>query len=199
MCRVIGVSGTPGVGKSFVARKLSEKLNGLYIDLSSKVIEERLYQEYDISRESYVADPDKVNSYIKKICSENMGRYIIVDSHYAEIIDPAYIHRIFVLRADPETLVKRLCSRGWSREKILENLEAELLGVCLYNALEEQDPFKICEIYEKDLDRAVEKILSILEGKEKCEIYYIDWLNILEKESPVELIERICSSQKNLS
>ena len=192
MCIVIGVSGTPGVGKSFVARKLSERLNGLYIDLSSKVIEERLYQEYDASRDSYIADPDKVNSYIKRICSENRGKYIIVDSHYAEIIDPEYVHRIFVLRADPETLVKRLCSRGWSQEKILENLEAEILGVCLHNALEEQDPFKICEIYEKDLNKAVEKILDILEGKEKCEIYYIDWLNMLESESPEEMIRRIC-------
>ncbi len=197
MCRVIGVSGTPGVGKSYVARRVAERLNVLYIDLSSKVIEEELYQEYDVSRDSYVADPDKVNMFIDKLCRERLGEYIVVDSHYAEIIDPSYIHRIFVLRADPETLVRRLCGRGWSYEKILENLEAEILGISLYNALEEQDPYKVCEIYEKDLDKAVEKILGIIEGREECDLLYIDWVNLLEKESPSELVRRICEETRS--
>ncbi|MEL9929536.1 MAG: adenylate kinase family protein [Sulfolobales archaeon] len=192
MCIIVGVSGTPGVGKSYVSRKLSTLLNGVYIDLSQKILEEKLYQGYDHERDSYIADPDKINSFLRRICEENKNRYIIVDSHYAEIIQPEILWRLFVLRADPRIIARRLCERGWSKEKILENVEAEILGVCLYNAVEEQDPFKICEILEEDLDRAVERILRIISGEEKCEILYVDWLRILEDETPEEIVKRSC-------
>lgn len=195
MCILIGVSGTPGVGKSYVAKRLAQALDGVYIELSSLVIEKSLFQEYDYSRNAYVADPEKINRFVEKLCSENRGRYIVIDSHYAEIIDPRYIHRLFVLRADPEEIAKRLCERRWPLEKILENVEAEIMGICLYNAVEEQDPFKICEIYEKNLDQAVEKILRILRGEEKCEILYIDWLSKIESESPIEIVKKVCGEE----
>ncbi|MEZ0290857.1 MAG: adenylate kinase family protein [Sulfolobales archaeon] len=195
MCYVIGVSGTPGVGKSYVARRLAELLGGVYIDLSQKVVEERLYQSYDSDRESYIADPEKVSEYIRRVCNENRGRHVVVDSHYAEIIDPAVIYRLFVLRTDPRRIAERLCRRGWSHSKIIENLEAEILGVCLYNAVEEQDPFKVCELLVEDLDRVVERILDILSGREKCEILYIDWLSILENKTPEEIVREVCSER----
>jgi len=192
MCRVIGISGTPGVGKTYVARRISEIINGLYIDLSKEVVDKKLYNSYDMERGSYVADPDKINDFIRELCEKNPDKIIVVDSHYPEIIDPSYIEKIFVLRANPEKIAERLCEREWPREKIIENIEAEILGVCLYNAVEEQDPFKICEIYEKDLEQAVEKILRILRGEDECRIMYIDWISVLETSTPEEIYEKIC-------
>lgn len=197
MCIVIGVSGTPGVGKSYVSRRVSERLGAVYIDLSREVVERGLYSGYDEERGSYIADPEKINRYIEGLCEEYRDRYIVVDSHYPEVIDPRYISRIFVLRARPEKIARRLCERGWPREKILENIEAEILGVCLYNAVEEQGPGKVCEIYEEDLDKAVERILGVLAGREKCEILYIDWLSVPGQELPEEIFRRACAQSSS--
>ena len=58
------------------------------------------------------------------------GRVITEDSilegHFSHEFDN--IDKIIVLRCDPKVLVKRLSERGYSKEKVRENLEAEAIG-----------------------------------------------------------------------
>ncbi|HDI02192.1 MAG TPA: NMP kinase, partial [Ignisphaera sp.] len=80
---MVAISGTPGVGKSSISRKLAEKLSLIHIDLSQAVIENKLYTEYDEYRKSFIIDEDRVREFIKRKYME-LGPYIL-DSHYAEI------------------------------------------------------------------------------------------------------------------
>jgi len=173
---VIVVSGTPGVGKTFVAKELARKLNAIYLNLSNVVFEKKLYSEYDEIRETYVVDEVKLKDYVRNIVKET-NQLVVIDSHYGEIVDDDLIIKIFILRLDPRKLLKRLENRSWPLLKIKENVEAELLGICTANALAEHPVDKVCEIdvTDKVVDAVLKEILDILSGRVECKVY-INWL-----------------------
>ncbi len=173
---IVVISGTPGVGKTAVARELSRKLNAIYLNLSSVVIEKKLYSEYDKERETYIIDEEKLKNYIRTLAWHTQ-QLIIIDSHYGEIIDDDLLIKIFILRLDPRELLKRLVSRSWTLTKIKENIESELLGICTANALSEHPANKVCEIdvTNKSVNEVVEEVLDVLYSRGKCKAG-INWL-----------------------
>ncbi len=177
MAKIIVVSGTPGTGKTLLAKRLAEKLRACYVNLSNVVIEKKLYIEYDADRNTFVVDEERVREYLRRMAQE--CELIIVDSHYGEISPKELVDKIIVLRLDPVELEKRLKDRGWSRNKIKENVQAEILGVCTVNALEEHGEDKVFEINVtgKSLEELVEEALDIIENK-KGKKEYIDWFSI---------------------
>lgn len=173
--KVIVVTGTPGTGKTLLARKLAEKLNGIHIDLSELVLKEGLYTEYDVEVASFIIDEEAVIGRIKELAS----RYeiVVIDSHYGEIVPPDLVWKVIVLRTDPEELEKRLQKRGWWWEKIRENVEAEILSVCSQQALNVFGRDKVYEIdtTNKNPQQVLEEALEILQGKGEPGLKY-DWL-----------------------
>lgn len=197
-CRAIAISGTPGVGKTTIAEILADMLRAKTIDLSQLVVREGLYIEYDHERKSYIIDEDRVRRRVKELlshCSEEKEEgYIIIEGHYAEIVDDQDLEILIVLRTDPRDLLKRLCSRGWGKEKSIENSEAEYLGICLANALNEHPPEKICEldVTEKEPSVIAREILKILEGSIKCK-HGIDWTTSIDPEELYKIANIYCS------
>lgn len=57
--------GTPGVGKSYLCKALSEKLNFKWHDISSIAKEKGFIEEYDEEYNCPVLDEDKVNRKLK--------------------------------------------------------------------------------------------------------------------------------------
>lgn len=143
----IGITGTPGVGKTAVAEKVSKVLGFTHIDVSQVAHEMGAVVE----EEPCVVDVDVLKEKIEKMDD------IIIDSHFAEVFDVDFV---FVLRCEPKILYNRLKKRGYSDKKVKENVMAEILDYCLINALEYHGAEKIFEITEN----AVEKILSIVEN-----------------------------------
>lgn len=195
MCRVIAITGSPGVGKSTIARIVSRVLNTDTIDLSELVLSKRLYSEYDEERESYVIDEALVKKELREIisrCGEDR-RYLVVEGHYAEIVDDSYLEVLFVLRIDPRELVKRLCTRGWGFRKSLENGEAEYLGICLHNALEEHPAGKICEIDVTNTtpDLVAKEIIDLVGKRDKCS-FGIDWTATIDPGEIWETATKYC-------
>jgi len=184
MDKVIIISGTPGTGKTRVASILAKKINGLHIDLSKLVLKEKLYKEIDKERETAVADLNKlIPRLIEIIKSTNSP--IIIEGHYAEIVPASLVDVAIILRTHPKELEKRLKEKKFKKSKIRENIQAEILGVCSYNALNTYGKEKIYEIdtTSKTPNETVELILKIIEGKdEKYRIGKIDWLKVLEEE-----------------
>ncbi len=182
---VIVVTGTPGTGKTSVARELARRLGALHIDLSKYVIEEGLYIDYDVERASFIIDEEKVIDRIKELISKHDN--IVIDTHYGEIAPPELVDKVIVLRTDPEELEKRLLEKGWWWEKIRENIEAEILSVCTHNAIEVFGEEKVYEVDTtgKTIEQVLEEIMEILEGKGIPGLRY-DWLAI----KPLEKIEK---------
>jgi len=186
--KAIGISGTPGVGKSTVAELVSKKLGIPRVDLSRVVIERRLYTEFDEVRGSYVIDEDAVRKYLRDLYS-SIGPFVL-DSHYAEVAPREILEIVVVIRLDPMKLIDRLVARGWPMRKIAENVEAELLSVPTLNAVEELGEELVLEIDStgKNAEIVASEALSVIFGDLPIELgHRIDWLSQL----PPERLERV--------
>jgi len=189
--KAVVISGTPGVGKTLVATLLASRLSLNYVNLSDLVVKESLYLGFDKTRGSFIVDEDRLVKRLTELLSESESD-IVVDSHYGEIIPDELVRAIFVLRLNPAVLYETLSLRGWSSEKVRENVEAEILGVCTYNAVSEHPASKVCEIdvTNKKADEVVEEILGVLNNTKKCEIG-IDWTT---QESLQDFITKLLST-----
>lgn len=186
--RVILVTGTPGVGKTAVSRLLASRLDAVHVDLAELVKRENLISGTDKARETLIADTSRVSSRIQEITRES-ERDVIIDGHYAVDVVPAKnIHIVFVLRRDPDELEGFMENRGFKKRKLLENLAAEILDVCLWDAVSACGSDKICEVDAsgKRVEDIVEDMISVLEGRKKCRVGVVDWLGKLEAEGRLD-------------
>lgn len=181
--KCIGISGTPGTGKSSIARELSLELQIPFIELNSYVMENKLYLYYDEMRDSYVIDEDRIRNNIARLY-EKSGTLIIV-GHYIEVLPREIFELVIVLRRDPYELINVLKQRGWPDHKVAENIEAELLSICTINAIEELGEDIVVEVNatSREIREVVAEIVDILYGSKS--IYHglrIDWLTLLSEE-----------------
>jgi len=186
--RVIVITGTPGVGKTSISRLLASKLGTLHIDLGRLVRDEGLFTEVDRERDTLVADMGMTSRRVKEMI-EGSDRDIIVEGHFAvDVVPPEMIYKVFVLRRHPEELRVILEGRGFREGKVWENVGAEVLDVCLYEAIEACGIDKVCEVdvTGRSMEEVVDEITSILNGEEKCRAGFIDWLGRLEAEGKLE-------------
>ncbi|MBX5327471.1 MAG: adenylate kinase family protein [Candidatus Bathyarchaeia archaeon] len=186
--RIIIISGTPGVGKTSVAKLLASRLNATLINLGELVVEEKLILNVDKKRGTFVADLERVSRRVRKLFTSVTGD-VIVEGHFAVHVVPAEsVTRVFVLRRNPDDLKKLLEGRGWNEAKVRENLACEVLDVCLYDAVKACGDEKVCEVdvTGKTAEAVVEEILSILSDKRKCWIGGVDWLGLFEREGRVD-------------
>lgn len=182
--RVLVVTGTPGVGKTMVSKVLAERLEGLYISLTDIVKRENLRLYMDSERDTIVADLRVLSDRVSNIINESSCD-VVVDGHYAsEVVSSEVVSYAFVLRIEPDKLRQRLRERGYSEEKVLENLASEVLDVCLFDAVARYGVEKVdeIEVTYKDVDEIIEEILAVLNGRTKAKSGKVDWLGKLEKE-----------------
>ena len=158
---IITISGTPGVGKTFLAKEISKLNPNLeYFDLNKYIKDQKLYESYDRKAKTYDVDVEMlkkiVNPTLKKNLSENtildslIGKTlnvdsllqkmkklpknvegIIVDSHLSHYLESDYC---IIVRTDLKKLYNRLNKRKYSKAKIHDNVESEIFEVCLDEA-----------------------------------------------------------------
>ncbi|MBI3036833.1 AAA family ATPase [Candidatus Woesearchaeota archaeon] len=136
------VTGTPGTGKTTLAKKLSLLLDYTYFDVNSFVKKAHLYGSYDAKRHSYVVDEAKLARKLVKVrekalkASKTAQNGIIFDSHLSHFLPGKYADLCLVTRCSLKTLQHRLQEKGYGRAKIRENLDAEIFDTCLAEAQE---------------------------------------------------------------
>ncbi len=178
------VTGTPGVGKTAVSRSLASKLDAIHIDVAELVEEENLAVGRDDARKTLVADTKTVQKRVEAII-QRVDKDVVVDGHYAVDVVPArMVNRVFVLRRSPDELKATLEAYGFAGKKLWENLAAEILDVCLWEAVSACGSGEVCEldVSGKAVTEVVEVIGPILEGEGRCETGVVDWLGQLECE-----------------
>ena len=99
-----------------------------------------------------------------------------------------HVSTVFVLRRDPRQLKAVLELRGYDTKKVWENLTAEILDVCLYDALSVYGSDKVCEIdlSDKTVETVVEEASQMIEKKRDCKKGIVDWLKKLENDGQLE-------------
>jgi len=180
---LIGLTGTPGTGKTSVSKFLERKRHWKVIHLNEMIKEEHLYTEIDEERDAVIADMELVRQRLKEMINGKENELIILESHLAHYIADIVI----VLRLYPAELKIRLEERGYSEEKIRENIEAEALDVILVEAFEWcKNVFEINTTGKsiEETGQHIEKIVDhILSGSEEELLDYkpgsIDWIDLV--------------------
>ena len=191
--KIIAISGTPGTGKTSVSRKLSEIANVKYISLNKLAVSEQLTLKYDKKRNTHVVDFKKliplVINQIESYKKTNL-ELLLIESHFSDIIPEKYIDYAIILRCNPDELYKRLEKRGYKKEKIIENVQSEILGNSANFFLEKQMKSPIYEIDTTllTIEKIVNVIIDLIINNVNLENYIIgkiDWLELLAQEDRI--------------
>ncbi len=102
-----------------------------------------------------------------------------IEGHAAHFLSIA--EKVILLRCHPKKLKKRLEKKGWNKEKIKENIEAEALDVILCETVEYYPENSIFEIDTSNMtigsvaESIVEIVKNDFEPTKKYNIGKIDW------------------------
>ncbi len=133
--KAIVVTGTPGTGKTRLAKELSLLLHARHIEGSLFIKSEGLEEGYDRERGASIVSPRKLSKALIRLISGSKGE-IIMDSHLAHYLPREWVKLCIVAKCSLKELKKRLAERGYPEAKIRENLDAEIFDVCLTEARE---------------------------------------------------------------
>ncbi|HDI42225.1 MAG TPA: hypothetical protein ENF62_00390 [Candidatus Bathyarchaeota archaeon] len=186
--KLVVITGTPGVGKSTIGRLLAERVGAQYVDLGRLVRDRGLYIGVDEEDGSLIVDLKLLAEEVSRLADSTDG-WVVLEGHYAHQVAPKNaVHLVFVLRKNPHQLREELRSRGYRTEKILENLEAEILDVCLWEAVELHGREKVYEVDVSDRtpDDVVEELLNAVKAGAGGRVGLVDWLGMLEREGRLQ-------------
>jgi adenylate kinase len=183
MKRVILITGTPCTGKTTLSKQLTTKLDALYINLTDFAKDNSLTLGEDKQRNTTIIDETKMRKKLAQTITQTQKGTVIVDGHYASaVVSPTLATHVFVLRRNPVELKEFMQKCKFSEAKLYENLSAEILDVCLVEALQMQEG-KVCEldVTGRTVEETVNEVLAVLAGEKKCISIGVDWLGMLER------------------
>jgi broad-specificity NMP kinase len=159
---IIAISGTPGAGKTFVAKKLTGAANGKfeYFDLNKYIKKNKLYESYDRKDRTFDVDIKLLKKDINPTLKKSLSKERLMDSIAGKsvnidmllkilkkvsknsdgiIVDSHLSHYLdsdycIIVRTDLKKLYNRLKERKYPKSKIHDNIEAEIFEVCLDEA-----------------------------------------------------------------
>ena len=182
--RIILITGTPAVGKTTVSHFLASKLNATHIDLTELVKRENLASSLDEQRGTMVVDTEDLLKRVKAIIDASRQDFIVDGLYAIDTVPVKDVDLVFVLRRSPDELKKAMEDRGFGEKKIQENFAAEILDICLWEAVSTCGRSKVCEVdvTGKEIKEVVEEVIQVLQGKTECTVGIVDWLGKLDKE-----------------
>jgi len=156
----VGITGTPGVGKSTILNSFDTKLKKIHL--------------FDWAREFYHSSNEEI-----EVCIDDMTSYfsgyddVIFEGHLAHYLP---LDKVIVLRCDPLLLKERYALRKYSNKKTLDNLECEALDLILIESINIHGKEKIYEYdtTKKTVKEACDYIQSVIEGKAKPQVGIVD-------------------------
>ncbi|MFX1327076.1 MAG: adenylate kinase family protein [Promethearchaeota archaeon] len=165
--KIVVISGTPGTGKTTVSNILSDIINAKIISLNLIALSDDYIVKYDKKRKTQVINTEKLLQYVISLIKnyiQSNEQIILIEGHFADIIPNEYFDVAIVLRCEPYELMKRLEKRNYPKEKVIENVQSEILGNCANYLL--QKSLNI-PIYEIDTSKSSpieisEKIINII-------------------------------------
>jgi adenylate kinase len=131
--KTIIVTGTPGAGKTSVAKRIAKQMKCEYFDVTAFIKKKKLYDFYDRKSKSYVVDTKKLNKELVKIAKKGN---VVIDSHLSHYLPSKVVDLCVVAKCELKELKKRLEKRGYSEAKVRENLDCEIFDICLNEAKE---------------------------------------------------------------
>jgi adenylate kinase len=135
---MLAVTGTPGVGKKSVAPILAKVLKAHALDLNGLAISDAPTKE----KGEYLVDVKKLRA---KLLKADPSESVVFGHMVPEVLRRGEAGFVAVLRCEPGELKDRLRARGYPPTKVVENVEAELIGVVLDACLRRFGPTAVHE------------------------------------------------------
>lgn len=133
--RLIIITGTPCTGKSTLAKALARKLRYERLDLHHYY--HSISTGYNKKKQAHDIDKKKFITLVKKKFSR-AEKGLILDSHISHLLPSRMVDLCIVLTcSNLKVLQKRLQKRKYPKEKISENMDAEIFQICLTEAQEQ--------------------------------------------------------------
>jgi len=172
---IIAVTGTPGAGKTTVSKLLAEKLGYEYVSLRDYAIEKGIGE---MKGDELEVEVDELAYNFER---DFKGKNVVVDGHLSHFLNADLV---VVLRTHPRLIGERLTERGYSREKVGENVEAEFVDVILVEALEENENVIEVDTTGKTPEEVVNEILELIEKGVKKRVGVVDWSEVYDEVIP---------------
>ena len=157
------ITGSPGTGKHTIGKMLAEKLDLEITDINLLAKESKLCKEIDGVLEVDTKELSKIMENASGIIIGHLAPYVVKKAE-----------SVIVLRKNPYELEKVYRQRNYSKEKTLENIQAEILGIIAYDALQ-----KFPDLIQIDAtNQDPEKVLSLVENRLN---HTVDWLQLVSE------------------
>ena len=158
------LTGTPGTGKTEAAKSLA--VRGFSVTSVKELAEKCGAAEADGG--DVEIDVERLAGQIEKgdgAGIEGDDAKIVIEGHLAHHLPNDVC---IVLRCDPNILRRRLEARGYSEEKVRENLEAEAVDLILVEAVEGCKKVFEVDASELSVEEVADAIESIIRGGSDC-------------------------------
>lgn len=170
--KTLSLTGTPGTGKTTVAKIVGEKTGYTVLDVNKVAKSEQVDYSEDEERKTLAVD---IGS-LKKALEEKVGEETVLEGHLSHHYDS---DMIIVLRAQPDELRDRLEEKDWNNQKIEENVESEAMDIILQEAIHIHED----SVYEIDTtnmkpEKVAETVIDLMNSektREKHQPGSIDW------------------------
>jgi adenylate kinase len=179
------ITGNPGVGKHTSAKIITEMINAEIIDINQVAIDNNATgKRTDLGLD---VDVKRLVRLLEKLLKTKKRDLVIVGHLAPYVLKPAGISLVAVLRRSPYELEKTLKKRGYSVDKVRENVASEILGTSLYDSLKTFGKRKVAEFDTtgKSPEETADEILTTLQkntkSKPKPKLLGIDWLILVSE------------------
>ncbi len=161
---MIVVTGTPGTGKTTIARLLAAELGLPFISVNTLIRAKKLHTGMD--QGSLVVD-------MRALARELRGFKGVVEGHVlCDLKLPA--DRVVVLRASPRSIARRLGPRNYPKQKLQDNIDSEALDYCLIRSIENYGRRKVVQVNTTGL-MPQENVRRVLRSISTRKSDRVDW------------------------
>ena len=176
------ITGNPGVGKHTSAKIIAERMDAEIVDINNVAIDNNAIGKK--TDHGFDVDVKRLVKLLEKQLKAK-GDLVIVGHLAPYVLKPAGFSLVAVLRRSPYELEKTLKKRGYSVDKVKENVASEVLGTSLYDSLKTFGKRKVAEFDTtgKTSEETADEILASLQKKpkSKAKLLGIDWLMLVSE------------------
>ena len=146
----LGLTGTPGTGKKSIAPLVASRLRLRACSLNALAE----------SAQAISGDDVDVRALRRKLNFPKRARCLPYGHLLPYVLERDETEMVVVLRCDPVVLARRLRERGYPEAKVIENVEAEFIGVVSADSLAAFGRDKVAE-YDTTRDSPVDAAAAV--------------------------------------
>lgn len=143
-----------------MAERLAQLLALPYFEINTIVLEKGFYLGYDITRDTVIIDEELLAPHLEILVTE-LSRVCLVGGIFSLRVP---FDLIIVLHCQVPVLRHRLQERNYSSAKIEANIEAEIMNVLYYDALELLSARHVIEVSTgySSVDETCQQVINLI-------------------------------------